>query len=164
MCGRILLQCRRARIGNTEFAARGGGTHLSSQHSGGRGRQISEFQAILVYKVSSRIAKATQRNPVSKNKQTKTELALLLAPDAQYNPQTPLREQGHALGGAGLSQHTRGPWKATGTTSEASPGYKDSASLQEERSALLPEGLRWESRRRSFKEPAGAFLSAPPTR
>jgi hypothetical protein len=34
---------------------------------GGRGRQISEFEASLVYKVSSRIARAIQRNPVSKN-------------------------------------------------------------------------------------------------
>jgi hypothetical protein len=40
---------------------------------GGRGRQISEFEASLVYKVSSRTARATQRNPVSKNKQTKTQ-------------------------------------------------------------------------------------------
>jgi hypothetical protein len=41
---------------------------------GGRGRQISEFQASLVYKVSFRTARATQRNPVSKNKkQTKKE-------------------------------------------------------------------------------------------
>jgi hypothetical protein len=37
---------------------------------GGRGRQISEFEASLVYRVSSRTARATQRNPVSKNKQT----------------------------------------------------------------------------------------------
>jgi hypothetical protein len=37
---------------------------------GGRGRQISEFQASLVYKVSSRTARATQRNPVSKRKKT----------------------------------------------------------------------------------------------
>jgi hypothetical protein len=37
---------------------------------GGRGRQISEFKASLVYRVSSRTASATQRNPVSKNKQT----------------------------------------------------------------------------------------------
>jgi hypothetical protein len=35
---------------------------------GGRGRQISEFQASLVYRVSSRTARATQRNPVSKKK------------------------------------------------------------------------------------------------
>jgi hypothetical protein len=35
---------------------------------GGRGRQISEFKASLVYKVSSRSARATQRSPVSKNK------------------------------------------------------------------------------------------------
>jgi hypothetical protein len=35
---------------------------------GGRDRRISEFQASLVYKVSSRTARATQRNPVSKKK------------------------------------------------------------------------------------------------
>ena len=48
-------------------------THaFKSQHSGGRGRRISEFEASLVYRVSSRTARATQRNPVSKtNKQTK---------------------------------------------------------------------------------------------
>jgi hypothetical protein len=32
---------------------------------GGRGRWISEFEASLVYKVSTRTARATQRNPVS---------------------------------------------------------------------------------------------------
>jgi hypothetical protein len=38
---------------------------------GGTGRQISEFKACLVYRVSSRTARATQKNPVSKtNKQT----------------------------------------------------------------------------------------------
>jgi hypothetical protein len=51
---------------------------------GGRGRRISEFEASLVYKVSSRTARATQRNPVSKktkkqktktkNKNKKTQL------------------------------------------------------------------------------------------
>jgi hypothetical protein len=45
------------------------------QNGGGRGRRISKFEAILVYKVSSRTARAIQRNPVSKrqnkNKQTK---------------------------------------------------------------------------------------------
>jgi hypothetical protein len=34
----------------------------------GRGRQISEFEDSLVYRVSSGTARATQRNPVSKNK------------------------------------------------------------------------------------------------
>jgi hypothetical protein len=33
---------------------------------GGRGRRISEFEASLVYRVSSRTARATQRNPVLK--------------------------------------------------------------------------------------------------
>jgi hypothetical protein len=41
---------------------------------GGRGRWISEFEASLAYKVSSRTARATQRNPVSKkNKKQKTK-------------------------------------------------------------------------------------------
>jgi hypothetical protein len=40
---------------------------------GGRGRQISEFEASLVYKVSSRTARAIQRNPVSKNQKPKTK-------------------------------------------------------------------------------------------
>jgi hypothetical protein len=40
-------------------------------HSGGRHRQISEFEASLVYKVNSRTARATQRNPVSKTKNKK---------------------------------------------------------------------------------------------
>jgi hypothetical protein len=43
--------------------ARHGGAH--------RGRQISEFEASLVYRVSSRTVRAIQRNPVLKNKKTK---------------------------------------------------------------------------------------------
>jgi hypothetical protein len=39
---------------------------------GGRGRRISEFEASLVYKVSSSTARAIQRNPVSKIKTTTT--------------------------------------------------------------------------------------------
>jgi hypothetical protein len=38
---------------------------------GGRGRQISEFEASLVYKVSSSTARTIQRNPVSKKERTK---------------------------------------------------------------------------------------------
>jgi hypothetical protein len=38
---------------------------------GGRDKDISEFEASLVYRVSSRTAKATQRNPVLKTKQNK---------------------------------------------------------------------------------------------
>ena len=44
---------------------------------GGRGKQISEFEASLVYKVSSRTARAIQRNPVlkkNKNKQTNKKM------------------------------------------------------------------------------------------
>jgi hypothetical protein len=35
---------------------------------GGGGRQISEFEARLVYRVSSRTGRAIQRNPLSENK------------------------------------------------------------------------------------------------
>jgi hypothetical protein len=38
---------------------------------GGRGRWISEFKTSLVYRVSSRTARATQRNPVSKKQNQK---------------------------------------------------------------------------------------------
>jgi hypothetical protein len=37
----------------------------------GRGRQVSEFEASLVYNVSSRTARATQRNPVLKKTKPK---------------------------------------------------------------------------------------------
>jgi hypothetical protein len=40
---------------------------------GGRGKRISEFEASLVYRVSSRTARAIQRNLVSKNQQNKTK-------------------------------------------------------------------------------------------
>jgi hypothetical protein len=40
---------------------------------GGRGRQISEFKASLVYRVSSRIARTTQRNPVLEKKTNKKQ-------------------------------------------------------------------------------------------
>ena len=40
---------------------------------GGRGRQISEFEASPVYRVSSRTAMATQKNPVLGKKQNKTK-------------------------------------------------------------------------------------------
>ena len=44
--------------------------------TGGRGRRISEFEASLVYKVSSRTDRAIQRNPVSKN-HTYTQVIVL---------------------------------------------------------------------------------------
>jgi hypothetical protein len=50
-----------------------------SQHSGGRGGQISEFEASLVYRVSSRTAKATQRNCLEKTKpKTKEKIIAFL--------------------------------------------------------------------------------------
>ena len=47
------------------LASGGGGTLLCSQISGGRGREIPEFEASLAYRVSSRAARATLGNPVS---------------------------------------------------------------------------------------------------
>jgi hypothetical protein len=40
---------------------------------GGRGRRISEFEASLIYRVSSRTARAAQRNRVSKKPKRKRE-------------------------------------------------------------------------------------------
>jgi hypothetical protein len=44
---------------------------------GGRGRWISEFEASLVYRVSSRTVRAIQRNPVSTKQKTKYKLKKL---------------------------------------------------------------------------------------
>jgi hypothetical protein len=41
---------------------------------GGRDRWISEFKASLVCRVSSRTARATQRNPILKNRKRKKRL------------------------------------------------------------------------------------------
>jgi hypothetical protein len=57
---------------------------------GGRGRQISEFEASLVYRVSSRTARATQRNPVSKKKKKKPK-----AQETHVDTDTPLTERSH---------------------------------------------------------------------
>jgi hypothetical protein len=46
---------------------------------GGRGRRISEFKVSLVYKVSSRTARATQRNPVSKSQKKKDYILFSVA-------------------------------------------------------------------------------------
>ena len=61
----------------------------------GRGRWISEFEASLVYKVSSRTARAIQRNPVSKNqnKQTNKQKRMCKQDCAKC-----LRHQTHRLG------------------------------------------------------------------
>jgi hypothetical protein len=48
---------------------------FSPSTRGSRGRWISEMEASLVYKVSSRIARATQRNPVSKNQKKKKKVS-----------------------------------------------------------------------------------------
>jgi uncharacterized protein (DUF2252 family) len=70
---------------------------------GGRGRWISEFEASLVYKVSSRAARAAQRNPVSKKKKTKqTNKKLLfkipntsgMVAQTSFNPSTREAEVG----------------------------------------------------------------------
>ena len=46
---------------------------LNPSTSGGRGRQLSEFEASLVYRVSSRTARAIQRNPVLKKQANKKQ-------------------------------------------------------------------------------------------
>ena len=45
--------------------------HFYSQYLGGKRRQISESEASLVYRASSRTALATQRNPFWRKNKTK---------------------------------------------------------------------------------------------
>jgi hypothetical protein len=77
---------------------------------GGRGRRISEFKASLVYKVSSKTARATQRNPVSKKqKTTKTKkdyLTVYLHSVAMRIQRKPLQEllEGTSLDMASLGK------------------------------------------------------------
>jgi hypothetical protein len=57
------------KTGNCSNQQRGGTLEMKSgwavvAHLGGRGRWISEFEASLVYRVSSRTARDIQRNPV----------------------------------------------------------------------------------------------------
>jgi hypothetical protein len=49
-----------------------------------RGRLISRFEASLIYRVSSRTARATQRNPVSKNQKKKKHVEILSREDLAY--------------------------------------------------------------------------------
>jgi hypothetical protein len=56
-----------------DVMAKGPGKNIPS----GRGRQISEFEASLVYRASSRTARTTQRNPVSKNQKKKKKKKFL---------------------------------------------------------------------------------------
>jgi hypothetical protein len=56
---------------------------------GGRSRQISEFKANLVYRVSSRTAKTTQRNPVSKNQKKKKKLKIKTLSKTYPNSEMP---------------------------------------------------------------------------
>jgi hypothetical protein len=64
---KVKLVCRRKQPPGS------GGTRLYSQHLGGRGKWISEFEASLVYRMSSRTARATRRNPVSIKQTTKNK-------------------------------------------------------------------------------------------
>jgi hypothetical protein len=57
-------------------------THTEwSQHSGGRGRRISEFEASLVYKVSSRTARATEKPCLKKKTKEKKKKKSSLTPE-----------------------------------------------------------------------------------
>jgi hypothetical protein len=61
---------------------------------GGRGRWISEFEASLVYKVGSRTARATQRNPVLKQtKQTKQNKTKQKEKEKKNTPRPPKKRK-----------------------------------------------------------------------
>ena len=68
--------CQEFSVPKKSILPSGGGTHILSQHSGGRGRQISEFEASLVYRMSSRTARTIQTNPVWKKKKKRNQYGL----------------------------------------------------------------------------------------
>jgi hypothetical protein len=74
---------------------------------GGRGRWISEFEASLVYKVSSRTARVTQRNPVWKNQKKKKKMFMDPLPTDNSADRAVLKDiSGHQ------PQHHGLPWIA----------------------------------------------------
>jgi hypothetical protein len=62
---------------------------------GGRGRRISEFEASLGYRVSSRTVRAIQRNPVSKR--TKTNRGRCSQPTIELSAGSPKGELENGL-------------------------------------------------------------------
>jgi hypothetical protein len=72
-----------------------GGAHTSLIPALGRQRQAdSEFQASLVYRVSSRTARATQRSPVSKKTKNKTKQNKKKPPNESVQGLFPPRTKG----------------------------------------------------------------------
>jgi hypothetical protein len=90
---------------------------MPNLHLQGRGRWISEFEASLVYTVSSRTARATQRNPVlgkknkkqnqtkktKPNKKTTKKKILRKFAKAGCNPRPKLVETGESGGDRWIS-------------------------------------------------------------
>jgi hypothetical protein len=68
---------------------------------GGRGRWISEFEASLVYRVSSRTARATQRNPVlyTRKKQEKKNIFWSDQAEPEQKGEKKKRQDHHRLVG-----------------------------------------------------------------
>jgi hypothetical protein len=65
----------------------------------GRDRRISEFEASLIYRVSSRTARATERNPVSKKPKKKKKNFFLQSQIKGLKTKKVERLQGHSNGG-----------------------------------------------------------------
>jgi hypothetical protein len=54
----------------------------------GRGRKISEFETSLIYRVSSRASRATQRNPISKKRNKPKQPKIQSQTNKQTNKNT----------------------------------------------------------------------------
>jgi hypothetical protein len=71
---------------------------------GDRGRRISEFKASLVYRVSSRTARATQRNLVSKEtKKQKRKKIAAVGPQQNTHPFVAVRKEEDRVSSVGNS-------------------------------------------------------------
>jgi hypothetical protein len=72
---------------------------------GGRGRRISEFEASLVYRVSSRTARATQRNPVSKQNKIKQNKKTKTKQNNNHKTKTKLKKQKNPKQAKAITKH-----------------------------------------------------------
>jgi hypothetical protein len=75
---------------------------------GGRGRWISEFEASLVYRVSSRTARATQRNPVLNTTPNPNERLVRAGEMAQWLKSTDCSSRGPEFMSSVPSNHIHG--------------------------------------------------------
>jgi hypothetical protein len=79
---------------------------------GGRGRRISEFGASLVYRVSFRTVRATQKNPVSTPRLPKKPTPQQKTKNHQTKPNQKTKRQSYKLASMAVNTYIPFTWEA----------------------------------------------------